>query len=242
MEFEKMENYLEAISKVDVFVKPEDTLTLDDTTKLAELLKKYGINDLRKCFEPPTGVREKDTYTYELKCETCKNIVTLKTGKSLLFANLRLKNMLSYECKQCQKERNERMLRKYDLKEQKNCEWYRNYLFDNLLNPNCSWKKGVKTYVKIDEIKNCLSYATADEIREYIKDIGYYEYLKTPYWRAIAEHKKYKNKKCQLCGATENLNVHHTNYDILGIEVNNLNDLTVLCEDCHHKFHKLEEE
>lgn len=41
--------------------------------------------------------------------------------------------------------------------------------------------------------------------------------------------------KCQLCNREGTMNVHHKTYERLGEE--QLNDLIVLCQDCHAKFH-----
>ena len=42
---------------------------------------------------------------------------------------------------------------------------------------------------------------------------------------------------CTLCSATSRLDVHHRTYDRLYSE--RLADLTVLCRDCHAKFHDI---
>lgn len=57
---------------------------------------------------------------------------------------------------------------------------------------------------------------------------------------------RWKNKKeeafnargqcCQVCAATKDLQVHHNNYRTLLFE-NVMEDLIVLCKDCHHHFH-----
>ena len=104
------------------------------------------------------------------------------------------------------------------------------------LDPSNSWKKGVKTYQKINDLKEL--YINQKEVEEYIKDMDYYDFLETPYWKAIAEYiRKRADYKCQLCNSTENLNVHHRTYEHHGDELNNLRDLICICEDCHYKFH-----
>ena len=74
-----------------------------------------------------------------------------------------------------------------------------------------------------------------DEINM-LKVMPYQEYLQTEHWR----NKRYEalnraNHKCQLCGNKENLQVHHNTYDNRGNEKDE--DLIVLCEICHAKFH-----
>lgn len=64
----------------------------------------------------------------------------------------------------------------------------------------------------------------------------YQDYLNSEMWQ---EKKKWIlecfGKRCQKCGATKALNVHHINYDSVGNE--NMHDVTVLCYDCHQEEH-----
>lgn len=72
-----------------------------------------------------------------------------------------------------------------------------------------------------------------------LKTMPYKEYLQTEHWQEFRRKvlKRYNNK-CQLCGKTGKLNVHHNNYDHRGEE--DYKDVLLLCEDCHHKFHNKE--
>lgn len=60
----------------------------------------------------------------------------------------------------------------------------------------------------------------------------YDSYMNSPEWqekrREVLEAAGFK---CERCGTTENLTVHHLNYENLGDE--DLADLEVLCTDCH---------
>lgn len=65
----------------------------------------------------------------------------------------------------------------------------------------------------------------------------YKNYLTSPSWkktrRKALERSGYR---CQVCNAANTqLDVHHRTYDRLGHEFDS--DLTVLCNDCHSKFH-----
>ena len=53
---------------------------------------------------------------------------------------------------------------------------------------------------------------------------------------------KYKaNYKCQLCNNNSLLNTHHKNYNRHGLEhVYWKEDLICLCQNCHEKFHDIE--
>ena len=71
-----------------------------------------------------------------------------------------------------------------------------------------------------------------------LKSMPYGEYLQTSHWQAkrreALEHAK---KRCQYCGARAvELHVHHKTYERRGDE--RMDDLIVLCKDCHAKVHK----
>lgn len=72
----------------------------------------------------------------------------------------------------------------------------------------------------------------------------YEDYLKTDYWKFCRQAKLEESDcTCGLCNHQDNtsktLQVHHKTYENRGNE--RLEDLIVLCEDCHAKFHdKLE--
>jgi len=60
----------------------------------------------------------------------------------------------------------------------------------------------------------------------------YKEYLLSDTWRRKRQRKfKQVGRKCELCGAVRQLEVHHLHYDSLGKE--KLADLQVLCTECH---------
>lgn len=75
-------------------------------------------------------------------------------------------------------------------------------------------------------------------LKDYICDMDYYDFLKTPYWKAIAEKVRYKaDYKCQICNSSEGLNVHHRSYENHGDELHHMEDLICICKDCHEKHH-----
>lgn len=52
------------------------------------------------------------------------------------------------------------------------------------------------------------------------------------------EYVKVKNHyKCEMCGKTGMLHVHHPTYDFHGRELQNINKLKCLCDSCHKIFH-----
>jgi hypothetical protein len=67
--------------------------------------------------------------------------------------------------------------------------------------------------------------------------VSYSDYLKTPEWNTRRRSKlKQADFRCQLCNAGKcELHVHHRSYESVGDE--HPEDLVVLCDACHAKFH-----
>lgn len=83
--------------------------------------------------------------------------------------------------------------------------------------------------------ETCVMENSLEQIKE-LKTMPYKEYLQTDHWKNVRKRALFRaNYKCQLCGSKENLNVHHNTYENRGEEKDE--DLVVLCENCHGKFH-----
>lgn len=69
----------------------------------------------------------------------------------------------------------------------------------------------------------------------------YSDYTNSPIWKYVSSViKLVRNYTCEECGKRSNpahLVVHHMSYAHLGSELNHLDDLAVLCTDCHMKVH-----
>ena len=77
-----------------------------------------------------------------------------------------------------------------------------------------------------------------EEAKSIILRMPYSEFLKTPYWKSIAENVKDRDgNKCQRCGSEKRLHVHHLNYQHHGDELNHPEDLITLCSKCHKEVH-----
>lgn len=86
-------------------------------------------------------------------------------------------------------------------------------------------------YIKLKQYMN-------NDIETIFKNMPYQLFLISPYWKIIRNYKKLiTGNKCQLCSNTKYLHVHHNNYKNKGLEYKNLDDLIVLCNVCHAKFH-----
>lgn len=67
---------------------------------------------------------------------------------------------------------------------------------------------------------------------------GWYdEYLESDHWQHVRQGALARAlHRCVVCNSDKSLHVHHRNYARLGNE--RLDDLTVLCAECHGLFHK----
>lgn len=79
--------------------------------------------------------------------------------------------------------------------------------------------------------------AYRSRLRE-LKTMPYQQYLDSPEWKERrAARLKAAGYACQVCnGRNKVLNVHHRTYIRRGEEY--ARDLVVLCQDCHHMFHR----
>jgi len=59
------------------------------------------------------------------------------------------------------------------------------------------------------------------------------QYYKTEHWRNFSKNIRHERGKCELCGETRRLQVHHKTYRRLYRE--RKSDVQVLCEECHLK-------
>lgn len=127
-----------------------------------------------------------------------------------------------------------------------NYQDFKNWLNDNYKIGNISFlslinNEGLEYYLdennnKIYEVNN-EKYVTDENVYlNKLKEMLYKDYLQTMHWKIIKTFIAYRaNFKCQLCSSTYNLNIHHNTYKNKGEE--KLEDLIVLCQKCHKKFH-----
>lgn len=110
------------------------------------------------------------------------------------------------------------------------------YYLENYLTPNRNWDNKITPHQRL----NLIRFANVNwkAVSHHIKSMDYRNFLKTPYWKAIAAHTKYKaGYRCQLCNSRYKLVTHHRDYSIHGFEHARLQELIVICDGCHNKFH-----
>lgn len=178
-------------------------------------------------------------FKVEIKCSKCGGLEWQYMSKTKLIHTIQDLHMKrEVVCNRCiakkeleEAEERRRVNAQWEQMVKENTKIY----IQRYLDPDNSWKKGIKTWEKINDLK---AHVEWDEVESHIKGMTYREFLMTPYWKAIAEDVKRKSgNKCQLCNSTEGLNVHHRTYENHGDELHNMKDLICLCADCHSKFH-----
>lgn len=94
-----------------------------------------------------------------------------------------------------------------------------------------------ETMIRIGEWLEEFNEEELNGIHKYIREMPYGEFLQTFYWRAIALFVKERKKKCEICGSMEQLEVHHKDYGIRGMEWERVDRLQCLCHNCHSSIH-----
>lgn len=176
-------------------------------------------------------------------CFECENLRYENFTKSDLIRIL--KDELDTTCESCKKKLKKlekieasKSEEKEELDLQGNTVWY----ITQYLDPELVWPKEMSIWNKIQALKADRTELDWDYISSQIKSMPYQDFLKTPYWKAITVKKmKEANFKCQICNNKGVLSTHHRSYDIHGMEIFNLKELIVLCQDCHQKHHNKKE-
>ena len=255
--FEKLERRLRVLSKRQNIIKTKNVISYEEMQKLQELAKTYKREYISECIEGEINGRwSSDTkpvdFTTEIKCIKCGNVFTDKSVSKerligLIYDDYFMFGNIFLTCPECQKAAEKKRVEeqlKYNSKEEKQnreeiIKHNTQYYIKNYLDPNRSFKPGVKSLIKWNYIINDIGNSDEKEIAEYIQDMEYRDFLNTPYWDAVRSKKLFQAYyKCSLCNGNENLQVHHKTYENHGYEHNNLDDLIVLCGNCHSKHHR----
>lgn len=94
--------------------------------------------------------------------------------------------------------------------------------------------------IPLNEIWTVIKASDPEQLRSRLKCLNYCDFLRTPYWYAVASLvKKKAGNLCQVCRSGKDLQAHHRgkHYEILGNEHQNMHELTCLCDKCHKKAH-----
>lgn len=238
--FTEMEKVLIGLKKGFSFINPSELITLDDIKKLIELKNKYTMSYIRQCIKKCESKQDRIFFNVERRCYDCSTILHIAVSKTEL-ENIIQEIGKQYRCKDCEKKLKEQKKAKAELSKQneENRRVYTTNMFiTNYLNPECSWNIPPKNWYRALCSEYHSWFIDTKAIKDFISSMDYKDFLQTPYWKAISMHVRYKSGyKCQVCNSKKFLNVHHRSYKHHGEEINHLEDLIVLCNNCHSTFH-----
>lgn len=153
-----------------------------------------------------------DKKEFKFICHQCKQNIPIICGSWTEYSRYEtlFRNQKSSKCKFCEEKNQER---------KKNDEIKLPFIF-----------KGVND--SLDPIPILKEVQEVQRLRK----MAYSDYLLTEHWQEIRQRAlKNASYRCQLCNDDGQLDVHHRTYERRGCE--RLEDLTVLCRNCHGKHH-----
>ncbi len=95
------------------------------------------------------------------------------------------------------------------------------------------------TMLTFVEMMNASSVEERQRFVARLKAMPYKVFLQTPYWGVIRGWVMAERKHCRFCKSKYYLSVHHMTYEHFGEEWKYLEDLDLLCSDCHANEHRL---
>lgn len=253
---DEMERLKIALSPEEKLLKNDDFLDLE----IILILFNYGsFNSVKAVFgESIMKDGKYQKWRGEALCEHCASVVFFELSKTDLLNYISIMKarphpdytesgfrdrfaskyvLLCCNCK-IEKSRIDSEAKELISSEQKNNKI--DYI-ETYLNPSMEWKKELSAWQRFRYVFN-LEMICPKSV-EHIKAMNYYDFLKTPYWKAVSGEVKRKAKyMCQLCGSPGQLAVHHRSYKNHGREASHIEDLICLCNTCHSKYHNKNEE
>jgi len=239
----EMEKYCIARYQKKCFINNGIKISNEAFLKLKEIQKETNTVTVSDCFERLGQGDHRAVYYVDVNCCDCNKIYGLELSKARLMEYVSEKYV--FQCQNCRnekykKQREEAAERAAEIKENitKNTQTF----IELYLNPNRSWSQRIPSYKYFSLLLDELANVDCDLVASNIKTLEYKEFLSTPYWIAVSQKKKQQaGFKCELCNSKGFLNVHHKTYENHGYEAKNLKDLIVLCNNCHKKFHDIED-
>lgn len=239
---DEMEQYCISRYQKKTFIKNNSFISYNQFLKLKDIRNKTNQVLVSDCFERLSTTERTASYHTELLCDFCGNLFITTLPKTGLMDAISEK--YKNECPDCRnirkKENDEAWKRRLEEKAEK--EKRETEAFIAYVTPGQIWNdKVVPPNKYYSTLKEKSFFINKDYIANVIKsNMSYKEFLTTPYWKAVAQKKKQQaGYRCELCNSKTYLNVHHRTYENHGYEMDHLQDLIVLCNDCHKKFHDI---
>lgn len=225
LNFEEIENYLEARSNKKTFIHPKELYTIEECKKLNSIFSKFPGAETRHIVK---RIDDNLFYNYETECIDCKRIdIVYKKGTQHFYEYIKaigkdLGIYYSHLCDSCKSNRETKAREEREAKQKEKDERENNFNRDDetkkfielYLSIDRSWSDGVSPKDKYNYLTNDIRKTHPDLIRWHIQAMDYYDFLKTPYWTGIAHYTKMKARyKCIFCNSSMNLITHHRTYE-----------------------------
>lgn len=243
----KTQSVVERLSDKPIYLSG-DSLSPADIAALS----KFPSQRVMQFFEKATDIVA-PTFLVTFECHQCRVAVTQGMGKSKIEkllqscrtellppkTNKRGRTVERPLCAGCQSEvhRAEREARRNQSEQWADkVEMRRKHFCENYLDPERAWNKSTPHIQRWNAIES----GTRFDVSAEIKALEYSEFLKTPFWKAVAWRvKKRAGFRCQTCGTSSGLDAHHRSYELHGYEhtYEGMKELIALCRECHVKFH-----
>lgn len=97
------------------------------------------------------------------------------------------------------------------------------------------YKKNISLPSQDNIVQLPVEVSTYYHIDEYFIANNKKSYLASPEWKKIVQQIHTRDRVCQVCNCTDQLEVHHITYERFMHE--ELSDLVLLCRDCHQAVH-----
>lgn len=228
-----MREYLTKNRKI--FIYRNNTITDSMWNELVDIY--FSCSDKSnfiKCFEDIED-KDKQVYKVERKCSICGKLVKTKMSKSGIVNDIKHKGVAKHnECIAEVKKKEQEIRWAKEQVKLNNIKSLFDPAFDVVVNKN-------NIITIFNNLVGMIREVDKFVYRDFVKNIEYKDFLKTPYWKIVSYYKKYSvGFKCELCGKSVNLQTHHLNYDRHFFEHEFYKkDLECLCDDCHTLNHNL---
>ena len=233
-----IELFRKLLSSNDGYIETGDKIPIE----LFELMYSSPVDKVKALFLKKKNRQDKRyVYDVEIRCPECGKVITKRFNKKSLLRAISIyrggverQYKDKYLCPDCSYE--EKRRRKENQENSVLIKENTDLFIQLFLNKN----KELRDDRTLNKRFYRMLRANVDwgEVRKFILDLDYKDFLQTPYWRIISDKVKQKAKyRCMICNSNKNLSTHHRCYTHHGDEIHHLEDLICICQECHNKHH-----